>query len=259
MQITDPDLIAYLMHRAGEREIHARERKIIRKALELNVPTPDFASTFGKNELPTYIGFIDLKGFSSAVHGRRPAEIARYLEPFLSRIINILRRAHMLIDKTMGDEVMFVLPETEEEAQSPEVLFLGQAMGGLHDLAFELEGVYRYRIGLAYGQASFLHIEGAGYSEWTVVGEVVQVAKRLHGVPELAEPDPVIGAFGMQLGGGSVSHVRKTMRERLSIFAGFASRFRHDLKDSPFSLKGVGDVLYAVLWPRAERVPNKRA
>ena len=162
MQIIDPDLIAYLNHRAGEQKIHTRQRKIVRKALELNTPTTDFASTFGKVELPAYIGFIDLAGFSSAVNGKRPTEIARYLKPFLSGIIGILRGRGLLIDKTIGDEVMFVLPETEEEAQSPEVLLLGQAMGGLHDFAFELNGVYKYRIGLAYGQASFFQIKATG-------------------------------------------------------------------------------------------------
>ena len=258
MQITDPDLIGYLRHRAGEQEIRARQRKMIGKALELNAPTPDFASTFGKAEVPAYVGFVDLAGFSSAVKGKQPGEIARYLKPFLCGIIGILRDRGLLIDKTIGDEVMFVLPETEEEAQSPEVLSLGQAMGGLHDLVFELNGVYKYRIGVAYGLASFFHIEGAGYSEWTAVGEVVQLAKRLHSLNELEEPDPVIGAFGMQVGGQSVSHVRRTMEERLSIFAGFASRFSHKLEDSPVSLEGIGDVLCAILSPRPERVPKKR-
>lgn len=253
MQITDPDLIAYLNHRAGEQKIHARQRKIVRKALELNTPTIDFASTFGKVELPAYIGFIDLAGFSSAVNGKRPTEIARYLKPFLSGTIGILRGRSLLIDKTIGDEVMFVLPETEEEAQPPEVLLLGQAMGGLHDLAFELNGVYKYRIGLAYGNASFFHIEAAGYSEWTAVGEVVQLAKRLHNLRELENPNPVIGAFGMQVGQESIDDVRRTMKQHLSIFAGFDSRFSHQITDKPISLKGVGDVLYAILLPRPER------
>jgi hypothetical protein len=254
MQITDPDLIAYLNHRGGEHKIHARQQKIDQKALELNTPSTDFASTFGKAELPAYIGFIDLAGFSSAVNGKRPIEIARYLKPFLSSIIGILRGRDLLIDKTIGDEVMFVLPETEEEAQSPEVLFLGQAMGGLHDLAFKLNRVYKYRIGLAYGQVSFFKIEAAGYSEWTVVGEAVQLAKRLHSLCELKKPDPVIGAFGMQVAQESISNVRKKMEQRLSIFAGFASRFSHQFADNTVSLKGVGDVLYAILLPRPERV-----
>ena len=249
MQIIDPDLIAYIRHRAGEQKIHSRQRKIVHKALELNTPTADFAPTFGKVELPAYIGFIDLAGFSSAVHGKRPTEIARYLKPFLSGIIGILRGRHILIDKTIGDEVMFVLPETEEEAQPPEVLLLGQAMGGLHDLAFELNGVYKYRIGLAYGQVSFFQIDASGYSEWTVVGEVVQLAKRLHSLRELENPNPVIGAFGMQAGQESIEEVMKTMKQHLSIFAGFASRFSHQFADKPISLKGVGDVLYAILLP----------
>lgn len=254
MQVIDPDLLAYLKHRVGEQEIDARQRSIQRKALELNTPAPDFARTFGASELPAYVGFLDLAAFSNATHGKRASDIADYLKPFLVRIIDILRGRGMLIDKTIGDEVMFILPETEEEEEPPEVLFLGQAMGALHDLAFELDETYRYRIGLAYGQVSFFHIQGSSYSEWTAVGETVHVAKRLLGLPQLSEPEPVCAAFGMCVDRANRDRVQATMTQRLSIFGGFASRFDHEFLANPVCLKGVGDVLCALLVPRLDRV-----
>ena len=253
MQVTDPDLLAYLKHRIGDQKIRARQPRIIRKALELNRPSPDFARTFGDSELPAYVGFLDLAGFSDTAHGKRPRDIAHYLKPFLVRVIDILRGRGVLIDKTIGDEVMFILPETEEEEQSPEILFLGQAMGALHDLAYELEEAYRYRIGLAYGPVSFFHIEGSGYSEWTAVGETVHVAKRLHDLRQLSEPKPVCGAFGMGVDQADPNKVRAAMEVRLSLFAGYASRFDHEFLPDPVPLKGVGGVLCALLVPRPER------
>lgn len=256
MQVTDQDLLAYLKHRVGEQKLDLRQRSIYRNALELNAPTPDFTGTFGDSEVPAYVGFLDLAGFSDVTHGMRPATIAAYLQPILGRIIEILRGRGMLIDKTIGDEVMFVLPETEEEKKPPELLLLGQAMGALHDLAFELPAVYRYRIGLAYGPVAFFHIRGPGYSEWTTVGETVHVAKRLHSLSELAEPDPVCGAFGMPIDVENAEEVRSTMEQRLGIFAGIASRFRHEFIADPVTFKGIGDVLCAHLIPRPERVAS---
>lgn len=257
MQVADSDLEAYLKHRLGEARIAQRQRLIHRRALELNMPSVDFAETFGRATIPAYVGFVDLAGFSTTVSGKTPSEIAEYLEPWLRRLVTIIRRGDALIDKTIGDEVMFVLPETEEDG-CPEILYLGQMMGGLHDLAFEMAD-HPFRIGLSYGGVRFFHIEGVGYSEWTAVGEPVHVAKRLHSLPELETPNPVIGAFGMSVGADSVEKIRRTMTGRLGIFAGFASRFDHSFADAPIPLKGVGDVLYAILSPRPERAPGKLA
>lgn len=255
MQVTDPDLLAYLRHRLGEQRIKSREPRIFKKALELNEPRPDLAATFGKSTLTAYVGFIDLAGFSNAVQGRSPKQIADYLEPFLRRLLEILRGRGALIDKTIGDEVMFVLPEIDED-NGCEILFLGQLMGGLHDLAFEFAGAYPFRIGLSYGKVGFFHIDGPGYSEWTTVGEAVHVAKRLHDLAEVQNPDPVVGAFGMHVSAHERSDVEAIMKHRLSYIAGFASRFDHRLADNPVSLKGVGEVLYAVLLPRPKRAED---
>lgn len=252
MQITDPDLSAYLRHRLGQVPLEEAPSQIGRKALELNSPIPDFSRTFGKSAIPAYVGFIDLAGFTTAVHGKTPDQIAEYLKPFLRGVVEILRGRGALIDKMLGDEVMFVLPEIEEGPY--QVLLLGQIMGALHDFAFMVRPAYSFRIGLSYGGVRFFCIEGPGYSEWTTVGEVVHVAKLLHNLAALKSPDPVVGAFGMRTSSQSVESTVATMRQRLGIIAGFASRFDHEFAPRPTPLKGVGDVFYAILRPRPERV-----
>ncbi|MND03002.1 hypothetical protein D3C83_226150 [compost metagenome] len=62
------------------------------------------------------------------------------------------------------------------------------------------------------------------------------------------------GAFGMLVDDASRDVVHATMMQRLSICAGFASRFNHEILPNPVSLKGVGDVLCALLVPRPDRV-----
>lgn len=253
MQITDPNLVAYLRHRAGEQPISSYGGGRVRtRALELNAEKDAFLKTFGRKEIAAYVGFVDLAGFSDAVSGKSPQQIVDYLEPILNRLVSVIRARQALIDKTIGDEVMFVLPEIEEASRG-ERLLLGQLMGGLHDLAFELRGRYPFRIGLSYGDIQFFKVRGSGYSEWTAVGETIHVAKRLHSLQALEKPQPVVGAFGMQVGSRSVEQIRAAMNPHLGIFAGVASRFDHRFVDEPASLKGVGKVLYALLTARSER------
>ena len=251
MIMSNSDTLNYLLHRVGEKQLTSR-RQIIRKALEGNVEATGFLDTFGNSNLTAYIGFIDLAGFSSIVQGKSPEEISAYLRPFLEKIIDILSGRSALIDKMIGDEIMFVLPEIEEDSNPYEILLLGQIMGGLHDLAYELQPNYKYRIGLSYGKVNVFHLKGKGYSEWSIVGEPVHVAKRLHGLKELKFPKPVCGAFGLSVGDRSIVTLSKQMEQKLGIIAGFASRFGHEFTPEPKELKGVGNVLWAYLYPKGK-------
>ncbi|MBL7129705.1 MAG: hypothetical protein ISS16_12080 [Ignavibacteria bacterium] len=249
MIVSDSDTLTYLLHRVGEKQLTSK-RRIIRKALEGNVDSANFLQTFGNSNITAYVGFIDLAGFSTFVQGQSPENIGAYLQPFLEKTINILSNRSALIDKMIGDEIMFVLPETEEENNPHEILLLGQIMGGLHDLAFELKSNYKYRIGLSYGKVNVFHLKGEKYSEWSIVGEPVHVAKRLNGLKELKFPNPVCGAFGLSLSKQSFETVTVQMQHKLEIIAGFASRFTHNIIPDPKDLKGIGKVLWAYLRSR---------
>jgi len=245
----------YLLHRVGVTRIN--RPVMITKALGGNVAAPAFFETFGNSLITAYVGFLDLAGFSTIVQGKSADEIASYLTPFLRDAIGVLAAGGALVDKMIGDELMFVLPETEESANPPEVLRMGQILGGLHDLAFELGPQYRYRLGLSHGKVKVFQLKTDAYEEWTVVGEPVHVAKRLHGLPQLAEPNPVCGAFGLSVGSRNSEDVTAEMRIRLSIMAGAASRFDHEFLEQPTSFKGVGEVRCAVLASKRSRAEGR--
>lgn len=254
MQVTNDRIRSYLLHRVGEKRLEAWSPQLQQRGLELNRPEIDLESSFGNATLSAYVGFVDLAGFSTAVRGKTPQQIVNYLRPFLSKLIGLIRGRGALVDKTIGDEVMFVLPKIDED-NGDEILSLGQLMGGMHNLAFTLAGAYPFRIGLSYGEVSFFRIAGSGYEEWTTVGEPVHVAKRLHQLDALASPQPVVGAFGMRVSDDTRQEVETFMLNRLAFFAGFASQFEHGLLKSA-DFKGVGEVLYAILSPRPDRVPS---
>jgi len=220
-----------------------------RRALEGNVESMIFLKTYGNKNITAYVGFIDLYNFSTIVKGKSPQEIGDYLNPFLTKTIDIICNRSALVDKMIGDEIMFILPEHEEDKYAPHILFLGQIMGALHDLAFELEPKYRFRIGLSYGKVNVYHLKGKGYSEWSIIGEPVHIAKRLLGVEKLIDPNPVCGAFGLSINGKSFHDPKKILKARLGIIAGFASRFTHEIMPET-KLKGVGNVNWAYLYPK---------
>ncbi len=248
MILTDSTTRDYLLHRVGEKKL-TTYRTIITKALGGNRRAPDFLSTFGNRDIKAYVGFVDLAGFTHNTAGKTASDIAEYLNPFLEGVINILTDRGALVDKMIGDEIMFILPETEENEISVELKHLGQIMGKLHDFAFKSQE-YRFRIGLSYGTVNIYHLNGEGYSEWSAVGEPVYVAKRLHSLEKLSSPDPVIGAIGYSIDGIDSEHVRFKFKTILGIIAGTASRFDHIVEIEPTTLKGIGQVSIAYLLPR---------
>jgi len=247
--IAKPEQLQYLLHRVGEKQLQSSPQ-IVKKGLEGNVASPDFLRTYGNANITAYVGFIDLAGYSSAVKGKSPQDIADYLQPFFVGTIDILYERSALIDKMIGDEIMFVLPETEESENPHQILFMGQIMGALHDLAYELQPKYKYRIGLSYGKVNVFHLIGKGYSEWSIVGEPVHVAKRLNTVGQLSSPNPVCGAFGLSLSAGPLDILKKKMELILGYIAGFASRFDHTIMQETKDFRGVGEVLWAYLFPK---------
>lgn len=236
-----------LLHWCGEELLDSPPFLMVQQNLEGNTRGPDVLQSFGQSTIPAYVGFIDLAGFSTAVQGKSPDQIASYLNPFLTKTIAVLTDRNALVDKMIGDEIMFVLPEYDGINSQGTLLSFGQLLGGLHDLAFDLAPEYSFRIGLSYGLVRFYHLNGDGYSEWSVVGEPIHIAKRLHSVEELATPNPVCGAYGLSLSDQSLGDARDKMQLHMNIAAGCASRFSHQIVPEPKQFKGVGPVLWAHL------------
>jgi class 3 adenylate cyclase len=125
-------------------------------------------------------------------------------------------------------------------------LQVGFLVGSLHDLQRELGADYPFRIGLAYGAQFVDCIKGKGYAEWTVVGESVNLAKRLHSLPGAEPTDGVGGAFG--------ALVEETSEQKfqacLGFMAGFASRMTHRIVEGTVDLKGISPARCAILSPK---------
>ena len=171
-EITD----AWLKHRFGETVDEKQLAIYVTKAIELN-RRPRLIDTKGNRVIRGYVGFVDLVGFSEMVHNRSPDAVAFFVLPFLDKLADLVTRNFGLVDKSIGDEIMFIVPDFEEDKTPPSLVKL---MTLLLDLSsYAQTEHYRFRISLSFGELFLGRVQCRGYSEWTFFGETIHVAKRL--------------------------------------------------------------------------------
>ena len=140
------------------------------------------ASPPGGMTMRTGVLFADIRGFTSISERSDPAAVSALLRRFYAAAEDVLF-PDALIDKLIGDEVMALyLPygRLREDAaavmlEHARLLLTAVGYGG-RDGPFAEVGV-----GLDYGEAFVGNVGGGSYSDFTAVGDVVNVAARLQG------------------------------------------------------------------------------
>jgi hypothetical protein len=172
--IKSKTLEAWLLHRYGKKQLDESWIQCETKALELN-SNFNKIKTFGKKDFYGFVGFIDLVGFSSSVKGKAPSEVANFILPFLNDVCKAVTSNNGMIDKTIGDEIMFVIPDISEEEGVPPILSINSLIGSIK----RMKGKYSFRFGLSYGKMYLGRVIGGNYKEWSVFGESINLSKRL--------------------------------------------------------------------------------
>ena len=246
--IGDDRIFSWLEHRAGLRRLAHHPAKFETRSLEQNEKGATFVAAFGQRQIRGFVGFVDLVDFSTKVAGKSPSEISNYLRPFLSGVINAARRCGALIDKTIGDEVMFLIPEMSDDGGAPAVFSLGPLLDCLCQLRSDLNPHHAFRIGLSFGCLFVDRIEGEGYKEWTIVGEAVQLAKRLTSLSADLGEAHSLGSFGVL-----EREVDQAKFESiLSTIAGFSSGITYVVPIERAQLKGISEYRRAILFSKSK-------
>lgn len=126
--------------------------------------------------------FLDIRGFTSYAEKRTPEEVVAYLESLFEFMIEIVNRHNGIINKFLGDGFMAVFgaPLSDEQAclnaiaASQEILFQVNeeiARGNISET--------RIGIGLHAGEAVTGSIGSSLRREYTVIGDVVNMASRI--------------------------------------------------------------------------------
>lgn len=140
------------------------------------------ASPPGGMTMEAGILFADIRGFTSLSERSDPAAVSALLRRFYAAAEDVLF-PEAVIDKLIGDEVMALyLPYGGRFAAAAPVMLdhaqrLLAAVGyGTAAGPFAAVGV-----GLDYGEAFVGNVGGDSYTEFTAIGDVVNVAARLQG------------------------------------------------------------------------------
>jgi class 3 adenylate cyclase len=171
---------------------------IIEKAAELNKRGGEIIDTFGQRQFSAAVGFIDMRGFSDLAKAKSPSEVRDIAGPFVEAIVDVATQHHGFIDKTIGDEVMIVLPDFPGDAvvskaglprRNLMTIEIAKLVGALATRAPDR----RFSSGFAIGEVILDRVGGDGYGEWTVYGNTVNAAKRLQSIKPM-EGSPLVSA-----------------------------------------------------------------
>lgn len=149
--------------------------------------------------------FADVRGFTSLSERLAEERVVEILNAYFSRVTPIIFDQDGTLDKYMGDGILAIfgapIPHEDDPARA-----LKTAVGIIESLAeFNREGAargwpwLRVSIGINTGEAVAGYIGAEDHLNYTVIGDVVNVAQRIEAI---AEPDtilisqPVVDALG---------------------------------------------------------------
>ncbi|MDQ4120671.1 MAG: GAF domain-containing protein [Acidobacteriota bacterium] len=153
---------------------------VVQKLLE----NPESFTLGGTNQLITVL-FADIRGFSRIAERERPEKIVRLLNRFFSEMTEIVFAHGGTLDKYIGDEIMalFGAPTASADDASNAVQTAIEMQKRLHSLNIELktEGFepIGLGIGLHTGEAIVGYVGSERRSEYTAIGDTVNLASRL--------------------------------------------------------------------------------
>lgn len=147
------------------------------------LPAADPAPVAGERRQVTVL-FADLAGFTKFSSERDPEETHRILSRFFETVDGIVDSFGGSIDKHMGDSVMALFGAPIAHGNDPEravgaALAIHDAMAGLSG---EMNLTLRVHAGVASGQVMASGLGSQSHSEYTVLGDSVNLASRLMGL-----------------------------------------------------------------------------
>lgn len=128
------------------------------------------------------IMFLDIRGFTAFAEKRSPEEVVTYLNSIFDEAVEAVVAHHGIVNKFLGDGFMAVFGVSEGSSNAcAEAVDAGlEALSRIEKLASEARiPATRVGLGLHAGPAVVGNIGSARRKEYTVIGDVVNVASRV--------------------------------------------------------------------------------
>ncbi|MBN2725892.1 HAMP domain-containing protein [Candidatus Mcinerneyibacteriota bacterium] len=173
-----------------------REKEIIRDMFSKYL-SPDIADyilknrdkvSFGGEVVKLSIMFADIRGFTSFSEKLPPKDIVRFLNSYLTRMVDIVFQYHGTLDKFLGDGLLAIYgAPVPDENHAYHAVQAGLAMiehmkeYNKQRLSWGEEPIY-LGIGINSGDTLVGNIGSGQRTEYTVIGDTVNTASRLEGL-----------------------------------------------------------------------------
>jgi class 3 adenylate cyclase/CHASE2 domain-containing sensor protein len=172
-----------------------KDRRFLRRSFALYLAPAVIEKMMASSKLPSLGGetrnvtmfFSDVEGFTSFAETMAPAELIALMNVYLSAMTDIIESHGGFVDKYIGDAIVgvFGAPVQDEGHASQAVLAALACCDQLIELsktapAFRGQ-LLRHRIGLNSGEALVGNVGSGRRFNYTVIGDVVNLASRLEG------------------------------------------------------------------------------
>jgi adenylate cyclase len=172
-----------------------KDRRFLRKSFALYLAPAVIEKMLTSSKLPSLGGetrnvtmfFSDVSGFSSFAETMQPADLIALMNVYLSAMTDIIEAHGGFVDKYIGDAIVgvFGAPVQDDDHASQAVvaaISCCERLAELNRTAPVFAGrPLRHRIGLNSGEALVGNVGSGRRFNYTVIGDVVNLASRLEG------------------------------------------------------------------------------
>lgn len=148
--------------------------------------------------------FSDIRGFTSISEGMQPDDLVTALNRYFSIMVDIIMNRNGIIDKYIGDAIMafFGAPVHHEDDPLQSVLTGIDMVDGMHrfneDQRRRGEPEFAIGIGINLGVVTVGNIGTERKMDYTVIGDMVNVASRLEGLTKMYQQPLIISEYLQQ-------------------------------------------------------------
>ena len=182
---------------------HVFQRYVPKTVLESFFANPEQALV-GENRVLAVL-FSDIRGFTSISENMRADEMVESLNNYFARMVDVVMRPGRdgIVDKYIGDAVMafFGAPERHEDDALRSVLAAFEMLDALGDFnkwqAQKGRALFRIGIGINYGYVTVGNIGSERKMDYTVIGDMVNLASRMEGLTKTYH-EPIVISDSVQ-------------------------------------------------------------
>jgi class 3 adenylate cyclase/CHASE2 domain-containing sensor protein len=202
-------VVRYLVEERGRRRIQDAFGHYLAPAVVERLAQEPEALRLGGEAREVTVMFADLSGFTAMSGTLAPEELTRLTNQYLGYIVEQVEATGGYVDKFIGDAVMAIWGAPAPEPRHAEHA-IQAALGAVARIRAEAtaarargERSYSVKIGINSGPAVVGNVGTERRYNYTAVGETVNVASRLEGVPGLYACQIVVGPRTADLAKGA--------------------------------------------------------